>query len=220
MNVSRNWAHFRSLRWGRSNYGGVLWWACSPIGQYVIVDELRFQQMDVPEVVAAIRAKDVALRMVQPCRYMAAEPSLWKIDTPNAPTLAESFARAGMPLLESSGDRVQGWNQLSALMKLEVTDPRVADDAPRPALVIADSCAQLRRSLPLIREGQGTGQHAREDIDTKTDAALVEALRIGAMSRPQPTLVIGKTPDASMMGHALERARRESRNNRALQTLI
>jgi hypothetical protein len=220
MNVSRNFAWFRSLRWGRSNYGGVLWWVCSPIGQYVIVDELRFQQLDVFEVADQIRAKDEALRMVQPCRYMAAEPMLWKIDTPNAPTLAESFARAKMPLLESSGDRVQGWNQLSALMKLDVIDARDEKKTPLPALVVSESCSQLRRLIPLIREGQGTGQNAREDIDTKTDAALVEALRIGAMSRPQPTLVIGKTPDASMMGHALERARRESRNNQSVSVLI
>lgn len=220
MNVSRQFAWCRSLRWGRSNSGACLWWICSPIGQYVIVDELKFQQLDPSEVVTQIKAKDARLRMANPCRYMAAEPALWKIDTPNAPTLAESFARAKMPLIESSGDRVQGWNQLSALMKATVTDPGIVNDAPRPALVVSESCAQLRRLLPLLREGQGTGQNAREDIDTKTDAALAEALRIGAMSRPQPTLVVGKTPPKDSMGYALEQARRQSRENRTTTVII
>lgn len=198
-----------------------MWWLCSPIGQYVICAELKFQQMDPIEVVTAIRAKDAALRLdAKRYRYTAAEPKLWEIDTPNAPTLAESFARASLPLVESSGDRIQGWNQLSALMKLEVTDPRIEKDAPRPALVVAESCAQLRRLLPLIREGQGTGQNAREDIDTKTDAALVEALRIGAMSRPQPTIAVHITPPKDSMGAALEKARAESRMNRTARVLI
>lgn len=220
MNVSRSYAWFRSLRWGRSQFGGVLWWICSPIGEYVIVDELKFQQLDAPELVAKIRAKDAELRMVSPCRYLAAEPKLWDIDTPDAPTLAEAFARAGMPLFKSSGDAIQGWNQLSALMNATVTDPKLYNDAPRPALVIAESCTQLRRLLPLLREGQGTGQYAREDIDSKTEAALAHALRIGVMSRPSSTFVAPPTPPKGSMGESLARARRDSRNTSRVSVII
>lgn len=220
MIVSRDWSWFRSLRWGRNQPGAVLWWACSPIGQYVIVDEWKFQQLDPPEVVANIRAHDFALRMKEPARYCAAEPKLWEIDNPHSPTLAEMFARAGLPLFMSSGDRVQGWNTLSALLKQTTTDPRIDGDLPRPALVIAESCAQLRRMIPLLREGQGAGANAKEDIDTKTDAAMVEALRIGAMSRPSKTALAEKRPEVGMMGHALERARRESTDSSSTSTLI
>ena len=210
MIVSRDWQHFRSLRWGRSQPGAVLWWTCSPIGQFVVCDELKFSQMDPAEVVAEVKKKDAILRMRDPSRYFAAEPKLWEIDDENAPTIAEMFARAGLPLRKSSGDRVQGWNQLSALMKLTVTDPAIHNDAPRPALVIAENCAQLRRLIPLLREGQGAGVNAKEDIDTKTESALVEALRVGAMSRPWRTYVTPVTPSADQMGHALEQARARS----------
>src|SRR4051812_16420715 len=42
----RSYAWFRSLRWGRSNPGAVLWWLCSPFGQFIIIDEYRFQYAD------------------------------------------------------------------------------------------------------------------------------------------------------------------------------
>lgn len=220
MIVSRQFAWFRSMKWARSANGGVLWWIATPIGQYCVVDELKFSQLDPSEVSKQIKAKDALLRMASPCRYMAAEPKLWEIDNPNAPTIAESFARAGMPLIQSSGDRVQGWNELSGLMRRSVTDPRIANDAPRPALVVSENCSQLRRLLPLLREGQGTGANAREDIDTKTEAALAEALRIGAMSRPQPTISVTIAPPKDSMGAALERARAESRQNSSTRVII
>ena len=218
MIVSRSYAWFRSLRWNRSQFGAVLWWTCSPIGQLVIVDEFRFQQMGPAEVAAEIRRKDAELGMrladnsENLPRYTAAEPKLWDVD--RGPTVAELFARAGCPLTKSSADRVQGWNVLSSAMQQTVSDPQRPGVA-LPLLVVAENCTQLRRLIPLLREGQGTGQQAKEDIDTKTESALVEALRIGIMSRPSATEVEALTPKVGTMGHALQQARDDSERDGA-----
>ncbi len=207
--LRRDFAWFRSLKWGRSNAGACLWWICSPIGQFAVVDELRFQHADPSEVVELIRAKDAALGMKMPddspnpARYTAAEPKLWLVD--RGPSIAELFARAQLPLMRSSDDRVQGWNVLSSLMKQSTVDPR-DPDVKLPALVIAQTCPQLRRSLPLLREGKTN----HEDLDANTDAPFVEALRIGAMSRPSATEVQPLKPGPGTMGHALEQARNEA----------
>lgn len=220
MILRRDYAWFRSLRWGRSVPGAVLWWIATPLKQFVIVDEFKFSHLDPSECADEIRARDAALGMKfsdnspNPPRYIAAESKLWKIDDDNktAPTIAELFARAQMPLLKSSGDRVQGWNVLSSLMKSKVCDPRFPD-IELPALVVSEHCSQLRRLIPLLREGQGTGAAAKEDIDQKSDTALVEALRVGAMSRPSATEIEPPRPGPGTMGHALEQARHESEHD-------
>lgn len=201
MIASRNWAWFRSMRWGRNAPGAVLWWLCSPLGQYVVIDELKFQHADPSEVSALIREHDKELRMADPPRYLAAESRLWDID--RGPTVAELFARSGMAMSKTSSDLVQGWNQLSSLMKQIVTDPARPDALPTPALVVANNCGQLKRMIPLLREGKTN----KEDIDNATEACFVHALRIGIMSRPTPTSVAPRTPQPGTMGHALQQAR-------------
>lgn len=196
----RSYAWFRSLRWGRSNPGAVLWWLCSPLGQFIIIDEYRFQYADPSEVAAEVKRRDALLRMTDRARYTAAEPKLWEVD--RGPTIAESFMRAGLPLLKSSSDRIQGWNATSALLKQAVT---IAGEL-QPALVVASSCALLIRQLPTLREGKT--EH--EDLDRSVDAALVEALRIGVMSRPASSAVHTPEPGEGTMGYALRRAREES----------
>ena len=207
MIVSRDYTTFRALRWGRQIPGAVLWFACAPNRQVIVIDELKFQNADPSEVVAMIRAKDDDLRMNQPCRYTAAEPLLWKSDIPHGPTVAEGFALAGMPLIQSSGERVQGWNQVASALKQTVLDTSRGVDQTEtlPLLVIAATCRQLIRTLPLLREGDTV----KEDIDQKkgVDACLVEALRIGMMSRPSASSVNAKEPATGSMGHALAQAR-------------
>lgn len=207
MNISRQFAWFRSMRWGRNAPGAVLWWICSPIGQNIIIDEFKFQHADPAEVAQVIRERDAALGMCDAnkqktsARYLAAEPELWEVD--RGPTIAELFARAGIPMVKSSSDRVQGWNQLAAEIKRTVTDPRQPNESPQPALVIAARCTMLKRSLPLLREGKTK----KEDIEPTPDACLVEALRIGIMSRPSPTVVGPLTPPPGTLGYELQEAR-------------
>lgn len=206
MIVRREWAHFRSLKWGRSKPGAVLWWVATPMNQFVVVAEMKFTHLDAPELKKLIDAKQAALGFTTPVRYTAAEPLMWKSDVENGPTLAESFARAGLPLMQVSGERIQGWNHVASLMKASVN----IDGIQNPSLIVSESCEQLRRLIPLLREGQGLGVNAAEDIDQKTETSLADALRIGAMSRPAATFYEAPKPSEDQMGAALERARRES----------
>lgn len=196
----RSWSWFRSLRWGRSNPGAVLWWLCSPFGQFLIIDEYRFQYADPAEVAAEIARKDRALGLTSPARYTAAEPELW--DTDRGPTIAELFSRANLPLMKSSSKRVQGWNATSALLKQTVTINGVS----QPALVVSSQCALLIRLLPTLREGKAD----REDLDKSVDTALVESLRIGVMSRPAAASIYTTEPGEGTVGYELQKAREES----------
>lgn len=194
------------MRWGRNAPGAVLWWICAPNGQNVIMDEFRFQHLDPSEVALVVKQRDAAMRMTTPARYMAAEPRLWDVD--RGVTIAELFSRSGLAMSKSSDDRVQGWNATSSLMKATVLEPD--SGVPLPALVVSTRCVQLIRMLPLLREGKTN----KEDLDASVDACLAEALRVGVMSRPSPTVLTTPAWRPDQMGYALQQAREAIDNDR------
>lgn len=115
--------------------------------------------------------------------YTVASPDMWqkrgailKGDGFEGESLAELFARGGVPLASADNARIAGWQRVRGYM---------ADGADgRPMWQAFDCCENLIRTLPMLMYSP----HNREDAADGEDHAP-EALRYGLMSRPNKSSI-------------------------------
>ena len=133
------------------------------------------RRMQASEVAREIRA----LTGEEHIAYTVASPDMWQRRGAvlkseggfEGESIAELFARAGVPLTPADNARVAGWQRVR-----EYLAP--ADDG-KPLWQAFPDCANLLRTLPLLM----FDSHNREDAADGEDHAP-EALRYGLMSRP------------------------------------
>jgi hypothetical protein len=117
------------------------------------------------------RTKDWQIPSV---RRTVADTSMWAADGETGESAAETFARHGVPLVQATKERVNGWKRLREWLQ----------DAPdgRPWLMVHPDCAYLIRTLPSL---VSDATHP-EDVDTDGEDHAADALRYFVMSRPAP----------------------------------
>ena len=117
--------------------------------------------------------------------YTAAGPDMWHkrghTDI-EGESLAETFARNGVPLLKADAARVIGWQRCREYLA------DAADGQPRWQAF--ETCANLIRTLPLAVHDE----RAPEDIGGHVEDHALEAWRYGLMSRPSAAKP-GKRPE-------------------------
>jgi len=107
-------------------------------------------------------------------RQTVADTSLWTPESDTGESAAETFARHGVPLIQASKDRVNGWKRLREWLQ-------IAPDGV-PWLTVHPECGYLARTLPsLVSEPSKP-----EDVDTDGEDHAADALRYWVMSRPAP----------------------------------
>ena len=168
------WRRFRAMDWGYNDPCAVLWFACAPDGRVYVYHEEYARQVLSSRMAVRIREQSANEKIV----YTVASPDAWQKrgisslhDSVEGESIAEVFARGGVPLLRADNARVAGWQRVREYLA----------DAPdgTPHLQVFSTCENLIRTLPLL-------QHSRidaEDVGTGEDHAP-EALRYGLMSRP------------------------------------
>lgn len=196
---------FRCLDWGYNQPGVCLWIACLPDGRLYVVHEWPFRQTLASEAAKEILRRTRVLGSPY-IRYTAADGHMFD-KTGSGETMAETFQRAGVPLLRAEnqkGARKQGWQRLRHWLQ------RAPDE--KPWLVIHPDCEYLARTLPaLVMDDTDP-----EDVDTTGDDHAADALRYGVMSRPSPTVIREdrRTPGpgsaGALMREAMLAARRPS----------
>lgn len=172
--IPGNWVKFRACDYGYGSYSAVLWFAVSPAEQVIVYRELY---------VSKVLAKDLA-HMVMDCerndgqiRYGVLDSSCWHRRGDTGPSLAEQMIMEGCrwrPADRSAGSRVAGKNEIHRRLQLD-------DFTQEPRLVIMDSCTNLIAQLPTLPLDKSNP----EDINTKSEDHLYDALRYGVMSRPR-----------------------------------
>lgn len=174
---------FRSLDWGYNAPGCVLWWCVLPDHRLYVRAEWKFQRQDEPDVVAAVKAQDLAVGRPT-IRYTASDPAVFhKTGATHrhgaflGQSIGETLGYYGLPLVRADHERVLGWKRCHALL-------RRAPDG-RPWVIVHPSCTYLIRSIAGAR---GSKTNA-EDVDTASDDHALDAWRYGAMSRPAPGIV-------------------------------
>lgn len=191
---TRGCAWFRSMDWGRSNPGCVLWWACLPDGHLHIGAELKFIDTDVADVSAQMRAIDRELGVTE-LRYTVSDPALHNRSQEPGESIAETFGKCGVYLMRGNNNRLIGWERVRNLL-------RPAPDGT-PWLTVAPRCRYLIRTLP----AQQQDPHNPEDLDTDGDDHACDAARYGAMSRPSPTRFETPPLPPQAIGHAVQSLR-------------
>ena len=172
--IPNNWVKFRACDYGYGSYSGVLWFAVAPNEQIVAYRELYVSKVlatDLADMILDLEAEDGNIK------YGVLDSSLWHKRGDTGPSLAEQMISRGCrwrPSDRSRGSRVAGKNEIHRRLQID-------EFTEEPRLVFFNTCTNVISQLPSIP----LDKKNPEDVDTKSEDHLYDALRYGIMSRPR-----------------------------------
>ena len=172
--IPSNWVKFRACDYGYGSYSGVLWFAVAPNEQIVTYRELYVSKVlatDLADMILDLEAD------VGNIKYGVLDSSLWHKRGDTGPSLAEQMISQGCrwrPSDRSRGSRVAGKNEIHRRLQID-------EFTEEPRLVFFNTCTNVISQLPAIP----LDKKNPEDVDTKSEDHLYDALRYGIMSRPR-----------------------------------
>ena len=175
--IPSNWTKFRACDYGYGSYSAVVWFAVTPSDQLIIYRELY---------VSKVLAKDLANMVLELekddglIRYGVLDSSCWAKRGDTGPSIAETMIMEGCrwkPADRSAGSRVAGKNDLHRRLQI---DPFTE----MPRMVITSNCINTIAQLPILP----LDKKNPEDIDTKAEDHIYDAIRYGIMTRPRSSL--------------------------------
>lgn len=172
-----HWKRVRAVDWGFVKPGVCLWLVQLPdSGRWYVEQEYVFSRVLAADVAREIvrRTKDRGVK----AQYTVADTAMWTPDGTVGESMAETFARHGVPLTQADKrrigtlDRPLGWQRLRHWLK----------DAPDgvPWLTVSPECAYLARTMPALI----SDKTRPEDVDSDGEDHAADALRYFVMSRP------------------------------------
>lgn len=171
--IPRNWWRFRACDYGYGSWSAVLWFAVSPSGDLFVYRELY-----VHKVLAVDLADEIlALEADEFIRYGVLDSSLWHNRGDTGPSLAEQMVKRGCiwtPADRSKGSRIAGKNELHRRLQVD-------EYTGNPSIYFFNTCTNLINQLPSLP----LDKKNPEDVDTKAEDHIYDALRYGVMTRPQ-----------------------------------
>lgn len=181
--IPARWRRFRSMDWGYHDPCCVLWHAIGPEGRIITYRELYVNKLRADEVASRI----VELTADEAIAYTVASPDMWQkrgaVLTGEGgfvgESIAELFAKAGVPLTPADNSRVAGWQTMRGYL--------AHGEDGTPMWQTFERCENLIRTLPTLV----FDKYNNEDVADGEDHAA-EALRYALMSRPSRAWVIPK----------------------------
>jgi len=176
-NIPTSWRKFRACDYGYSSAAGCIWFAINPEGQLVVYRELYTRLLNAEKfgrLVLELEKEDGGIT------YGVMDSSVFHNKGDIGVSIAEQMANVGCswrPADRSKGSRVNGKNELHR--RLEVNET-----TQKPGIVIFNTCLNLIAQIPLLQ----LDKNNPEDVDTKGEDHLYDALRYGIMSRPVPAV--------------------------------
>lgn len=188
--IPHDWRRFRAADYGYSTPSAVLWFALDPNYDILYVYRELYEK--------GLHAVDLAKKVLQmeykeKIDYGILDSSVWHNRGFVGPSLAEQMISAGCrwrPADRGRGSRVAGKNEIHRRLQVQ-------EGIERPGLIIFNNCTNLIAQLPSIALDKSNP----EDVDTRGEDHLYDALRYGVMSRPKPRSVF----DDWYAGHGGER---------------
>ncbi len=172
--IPRNWVKFRSCDYGYGSYSAVLWFAISPDEQLILYRELYVSKVlatDLAEMVLDLEVDDGNIK------YGVLDSSLWHKRGDTGPSLAEQMIQRGCrwrPSDRSKGSRVAGKNEIHRRLQVD-------EFTEQPRMVFFNTCTNAVAQIPAIP----LDKKNPEDVDTRAEDHIYDALRYGIMSRPR-----------------------------------
>jgi len=174
--IPSSWTKFRAADYGYSSHTGVLWLAVSPSEQLIVYRELYVSRIIATDLADMILDREQGEKI----RYGVLDSSLWHTRGDTGPSLAEQMILKGCrwrPADRSRGSRVAGKNEIHRRLQVD-------EFTEEPRLVIFNTCTNLISQLPAIP----LDKRNPEDVDTKSEDHLYDALRYGVMTRPRSSV--------------------------------
>ncbi len=172
--IPKNWVKFRACDYGYGSYSGVLWFAVAPSEQIVVYRELYVSKVlatDLADMILELEEDDGNIK------YGVLDSSLWHKRGDTGPSLAEQMISRGCrfrPSDRSKGSRVSGKNEIHRRLQVD-------EFTEEPRLVFFNTCTNMISQLPALP----LDKRNSEDVDTKSEDHLYDALRYGIMTRPR-----------------------------------
>ena len=186
--IPQSWTKFRACDYGYGSYTGVVWIAVTPAEQLVVYRELYASKVlatDLADMVLEAEVNDGKIR------YGVLDSSLWHKRGDTGPSLAEQMIIKGCrwrPSDRSKGSRIAGKNEIHRRLQVD-------EFTEEPRLVFFNTCTNIISQLPSIPLDKSNS----EDVDTKSEDHLYDALRYGVMTRPRSSL-FDYNPDMQRTG--------------------
>ena len=137
--LPKHWPRYRVFDYGLDMLA-CFWAAIDQTGRIWVYREFCQSGLIVSDAAAAIRAMtDEGERI----RCTIAPPDMWSTQKDSGRTMAELFARGGVPLVKAANQRVQGWMAMKEFLK------PVAGDLP--GLVVFPQCRQFIRDVSAVQ---------------------------------------------------------------------
>lgn len=174
--IPSNWPRFRAADYGYSSYSGVLWFAVAPSEQLVVYRELYVSKVLAEDLADKILEAEYGEKM----RYGVLDSSLWHKRGDTGPSIAERMILKGCrwrPADRSKGSRIAGKNEIHRRLQID-------EYTNEPRMIIFNTCRHLISQLPSLPLSKTN----MEDVDTKSEDHLYDALRYGVMTRPRSGL--------------------------------
>jgi hypothetical protein len=170
--IPNNWRKFRSCDYGYGSKAAVVWFAVTPSGQLVIYRELY-----VSKVIAVDLARQInRLEANESVDYGILDSSLWHKRGDFGPSIAAQMMNEGCrwrPSDRSKGSRTAGKNEMHRRLQVD-------EFSGEPGLVILNTCTNTISQLPIVP----LDDNNPEDVNTKSEDHIYDAVRYGIMSRP------------------------------------
>lgn len=172
--IPYNWRRFRACDYGYGSYSAVVWFAVTPEEQLVVYRELYVSKVlaaDLADIILELEADD------GPITYGVLDSSCWHQRGSPGPSIAETMIARGCrwrPSDRSKGARVAGKNEVHRRLQVD-------EYTGEPRLVIFSNCINTIAQLPVIP----LDKNNPEDVDTKSEDHIYDAIRYGCMSRPR-----------------------------------
>jgi len=167
---------FRAVDWGYTENGCCGWYACLPDGRLLKFKEFVFKTTIAKNVAKAIKEMSRGIKI----RYTIADPSMWMKGGAMGESIAETFAKAGVGLIQADNDRINGWQRLHHWL----IETAGQDDTPLLRFY-RHGCQYTIRTLPLmVSDPKRPG-----DIKSKAvEDHAADETRYAVMSRPAPSI--------------------------------
>jgi hypothetical protein len=174
--IPQSWRKFRAADYGYTSRAACVWFAINPEGQLVIYRELYTRLLNAPKFAQAV----LDLEKDDNVSYGIMDSSVFHHKGDAGVSIAEQMANQGCfwrPSDRSKGSRINGKNELHRRLEVnEITE--------KPGLIIMDNCVNTIAQLPLLQLDKNNS----EDVDTKGEDHIYDAIRYGIMSRPSPII--------------------------------
>lgn len=174
--IPANWPKFRACDYGYGSHTGVVWFAVAPDEQLIVYRELYVSKVLAADLAEMILEAEEGEKI----RYGVLDSSLWHRRGDTGPSLAEVMILKGCrwrPSDRSAGSRVAGKNELHRRLQVD-------EFTQQPRIVFFNTCTNTINQLPSIP----LDKNNPEDVDTKAEDHLYDALRYGIMTRPRSNL--------------------------------